>query len=312
MMFMKTTAGIFKRPYIIAAVVTAAVIYTLFCFSDTGKAFWEDSKKFLGLTNFSDYADGYDINIHVIDVGKADAILIENRGTYVLVDGGVFHSSGKINEYLKTRGIETLDAVIASHPDSDHIGGLPEVINKFGSRLFCSVGFDEEITYAERLLKNAVSGTPFKELNAGDEFSIGEMKFSVMAPVNRYDDTNDNSLVIKIMYKEFSMLFTGDMAENELADLLNSGADLNSDILKVSHHGSKTGTNEALLLRVSPEISVISVGPNTSNLPSEETVKTAQNHSAVLRTDEMGNILISSNGDGNYKVYTEMPQSADK
>jgi competence protein ComEC len=131
----------------------------------------------------------------------------------------------------------------------------------------------------------------------GEKFEIGDMKIEIFGPISENEIVNNNSVVVKITYNSVSFLFVGDAEKAEETDLINSGYDLNSTVLKVGHHGSKTSSTYKFLGKVSPKYAVISVGPDKSNLPKEKVLKRLEKFSDhIYRTDKNGTIIFLTDG----------------
>ncbi|MBQ2667177.1 MAG: MBL fold metallo-hydrolase [Clostridia bacterium] len=236
------------------------------------------------------------LHIHVIDVGKADAILVESPTASVLVDTGTQNSAGDVQRYLKARGIEHLDAVILSHGDADHAGGLSKIMEEIPAEvLLCSAY--TKLPDTDDLVQTALPGT---------EIFLSDLTLEILAPTQSFSEENDNSLVFRLRYDDFSMLFCGDIQENAEKALLESGADLRADVLKVAHHGSNTSSSTAFLQAVQPRYAVISAGEDRNLLPRNAVLKRLQTENIrFFRTDLDGSVVISADGSGEIFITTE-------
>lgn len=259
---------------------------------------WNEIFTFCGI-----YADlGNDISFSFVNVGSADACYIKCHDKNILIDSGTSIGYDKLSAYLKRNGCTHFDAVIVSHPDSDHIGGMSNIIADFGIDVIYMSRMSDDIipkTDEYKSFVNSVEENKIKiiypEMNTKVE--IGDMKLVFISPQKQYDSTNDNSLVVRLAYKDISALFTGDISKNVESDLLNSDEELKSDILKVAHHGSKTSSTENFLNAVSPEISVVSVGSSDSSLPDYNTMARIYHYSdSLYRTDEDKTVVVTSDG----------------
>ena len=294
-----------KKILLTSIVIFLVLSLLFFNLTSYGKEFWRKISVQIGLVDLPYIADDYEINFHFLSTGKSDCIIIENKDTYILVDGGTANTVDFVSTYMKKCGIDSLDAVVASHPDNDHIGGLPWILDGFPTNMlytsnysgFESQDIDELYSTADR------SGVEVIQLNSGNELFFGDLVLTVIGPLDLFDSTNDRSLVIKCTYKDFSVLLTGDMADHELKTIMSVEADISADILKAPHHGSSTGINKEFLERVSPVCAVITVGKNKSSLPSEKTLSLLMESDVeILDTENSGNILISSNGGSDFYI----------
>ncbi len=242
--------------------------------------------------------DGSSFSVHFIDVGQADAALVECDGHYMLIDGGNRGDSDVIYTVLKKAGAEKLDIVVGTHAHEDHIGGLPGAFSYAEAELsLCPVTeydsgvFETFKEYAEE------KGGGLTVPEVGDEYDLGSAEVEILG-LNAGEDTNNSSIVLMIRYGETSFLFTGDAEREAEQAVLDSGAELKADVLKVGHHGSDTSTSYPFLREVMPEYAVISVGEgNSYEHPEENTLSRLRDAEAeILRTDLNGDIIISSDG----------------
>lgn len=242
--------------------------------------------------------DGSSFSVHFIDVGQADAALVECDGHYMLIDGGNRGDSDVIYTVLKKAGAEKLDIVVGTHAHEDHIGGLPGAFSYAEAELsLCPVTeydsgvFETFKEYAEE------KGGGLTVPEVGDEYDLGSAEVEILG-LNAGEDTNNSSIILMIRYGETSFLFTGDAEREAEQALLDAGAMLKADVLKVGHHGSDTSTSYPFLREVMPEYAVISVGEgNSYEHPEENTLSRLRDAEAeILRTDLNGDIIISSDG----------------
>ena len=243
-----------------------------------------------------------------IDVGQGDAALISCGNHHLLIDGGDSGQSQKMYSILKSLGITQLDAVIATHSDADHIGGISGALNYAHTQAcYCSTTQAEPKTF-QSLVKNLKRGDCSIQVpSVGDSFMLGDAAVTFIGPLAGLEGDNNNSLVVRIDYGQTSYLFTGD-AEVEAEDaLLKVRADVQADVLKVAHHGSRSSSSLAFLKRVSPQIAVVSVGDNTYGHPTEDVLQRLESIGAqVLRTDQLGTIYVESDGVNLATSYSKM------
>ena len=237
--------------------------------------------------------------VHFIDVGQADAALVICDGETMLIDGGNRDDSQLIYTYLKNEDITHLDYVVATHAHEDHIGGLPGALNYATvETALCSVTEYNSKVFETFVDQVAGQGREITVTGAGDTFMLGSAEVQVLGPVWESDETNNMSVVLRIEYGETSFLFAGDAEREEEEDILEAGFDLESTVLKVGHHGSENSTTYPFLRAVMPEYAVISVGEgNSYGHPTPEALSRLRDAGvAVLRTDEVGTIICTSDG----------------
>lgn len=237
--------------------------------------------------------------IEYIDVGKGDSALIQCDGHYMLIDGGTADASSTVYSVLKGKNITYLDCIIATHPDSDHIGGLPGALNYAKTKVCYSSVLEYDSKRFQSLLKylnkqNAKITIP----EDGLTFSLGSATIELSCPFDSDDDVNNNSIITRITYGENVFLFMGDAEKNEEKRYIDTDRDLHCDVIKIGHHGSSDATGNKLLNATTPVYAVISVGnDNSYNHPSEETVsKLKENNIILYRTDLQGNVIAKSDG----------------
>lgn len=235
--------------------------------------------------------------IQFIDVGEADCILIKSNDEYALVDAGNNKDGKKLVEYFKSLGITKFNYVIGTHPHEDHIGGLDYIIREFDidSFLMPDVKLDY-LTYTEVIDNLNKKNIPLEIPNIDDIYNLNDTVIKVLWLDNK-EDINDDSIVLKVIYKNTSYLLTADISKNVELQLLDK--DIKSDLLKVAHHGSQYSTSAQFLKKVDPSFSVISVGKdNDYGFPKQVTLnKLNELNIKTYRTDEQGTIIVSSDGE---------------
>jgi len=243
-----------------------------------------------------------DLKIHYLDVGQGDSTFIElPNGKTFLIDAGEVDYGKSVVNYIKKLNYTKIDYVFATHPHSDHIGGMAEVIKNFnvGNIYMPNVSSNSSLyldllKVIEAKNKKIVTATAGKSVVESEDLSL-----KILAPMNKvYEELNNYSIVLKLTYKEKSFLFMADAEYDVEMDLLNNKTDIKADVLKVGHHGSTSSTNYNFLKKVSPEIGVISVGANNDyGHPKEKILEKFKNQNVkVYRTDLNGNIVILSDG----------------
>ena len=239
------------------------------------------------------------LQVHYLDVGQADSILLQYGETDILIDGGNVADSSYVVSYLQKQGVEDLELVVCSHAHEDHVGGLAGVLAVFPTaevwsptRTYSSKCFDDFLYYADQQKLDIVIPQPGKKAVWED------LSLTVLGPVDSYSDANNTSLVLLAQFGQNRFLFTGDMEKAAENDLLDSGATVKADVLKVGHHGSDTSTGYRFLREVAPSYAVISVGEgNSYGHPHEEPLSRLRDAEVtVYRTDELGAIVAESDG----------------
>ena len=243
--------------------------------------------------------------VKVLDIGQGDAILIREGGTVTLVDTGDVPARDKLVSLLKAQNIKEIDNVIITHPHADHLGGMAAILEDFSVKhIYDSGQTTTSAVYRNYLAAVKKKNIPFTVVTPGDEISLGEGRLIVLAPKTPHisgtdSDLNNNSVVLQLQYKNFTMLLAGDAEQQEEAQLLNTyGSKLKSTILKSGHHGSNTASGIEFLKAVSPEAAIISVGAhNDYHHPHPSTIKKYQNMNIkIYRTDRDGTVTVTSDG----------------
>ena len=236
--------------------------------------------------------------VYFIDVGQADAALVVCDGKTMLIDGGNSADSNLIYSFLKKKGVTHLDYIIATHAHEDHVGGLSGALNYATvGTVYCPVKSYSSNAFNNFAKNVEKQGKSIAVPSRGAQFSLGGASCTVLA-VNTESDTNNSSIVLRIVYGSTSFLFTGD-AEREVEQaMINRGVPLKSTVLKVGHHGSYTSTSYQFLWNVMPDYAVISCGKgNSYGHPHDEVLSRLRDADVYLfRTDLQGDITCTSNG----------------
>lgn len=246
------------------------------------------------------FRDGSGLEIHYLDVGQGDSTLILCDGHAMLIDAGDNDRGTAVQSYLESQGVTALDYVIGTHPDADHIGGLDVVLYKFDCQMVMMPDFEKDTrtyddvvqTMKQKRYKNTLP-------EVGTVYELGSAVFTIVAPNGEYgDNANDYSVGILLQHGKNRFLFTGDAEEASEADMLENGIDLEADVFKASHHGSRTANMEEFLQTVDPDYVVISCGQDNSyGHPHAEVMNRLRAMGiSVFRTDEQGTIVAYSDG----------------
>ena len=254
------------------------------------------------------------VTVSFLDIGQGDACFIQaGRDGNVLIDGGDEGSGTKIGTYMDINNVKSLDAVFVSHFHKDHAKGIEELLlsGRQIERLYIPT-FESGAELEDSIIKTArEKQIPLVRLKPGEEVEIGEMKYQVLWPdqSEHSEDLNDDSMVIKVVFGETEILFTGDIENiTERKLLAKENDNLDVDILKVAHHGSKTSSTESFIEACSPEYAVISVGKNNKyKEPAETTLECLEEQEVdVWRTDRDGTVVMTLGRDKVKNVsYTE-------
>ncbi|MEE1378335.1 MAG: ComEC/Rec2 family competence protein [Oribacterium sp.] len=234
-----------------------------------------------------------------LDVGQGDAAVIQCGGQSMLIDGGKPEKSSYLYAWLQQHGLNYLDVIVATHVDADHIGGLSGALNYASvGTAYCPVTTGTTETFQSFVKYLAQRGKQITVPTAGETFALGGAQVQILGPLHRAEDSNDNSIVLKVSFGATSFLFTGDAERAEEQDLLNAGVNLQSTVLKVGHHGSDTSTSYPFLRAVAPQYAVISVGAGNSYGHPTEAVLSRLRDAGVttFRTDMQGEITAVSDG----------------
>lgn len=244
-------------------------------------------------------SEGGSFTIHFIDVGQADSALVTCDGHSMLIDGGNADDSNLVYSVLQRETKGHLDYVIGTHAHEDHIGGLSGAFEADTADVtFCPVTEYDSKAFRNFKARADERGGGITVPEVGDTFTLGEATVTIVAVNSVPEDTNNTSIVIRIVYGDTSFLFTGDAEQETEEKILESDQDIESTVLKVGHHGSSTSTSQAFLDAVSPTYAVISCGKDNSyEHPHSETLaKLASAGVEVFRTDELGDIYCTSDG----------------
>ena len=281
------TPYIFTVILVYLLILTSNYIYSIYISKEKPRKFQKDLLKFINYNNlkkiltmsliiiliFNSIDNLYNsalknLKIYFIDVGQGDStLIITPRQKTILIDGG----EGKTDvllSYLLDRRIKKIDYIIISHFDSDHCNGLIEVIKHLSVKniiISKQAYISEEYINLANIINEKRINTVF--VKQGDKLNIDKnIEINILYPTNKleYEDLNNNSIVAKLSYKNFSILFTGDIeaAEENIIETYRDTSTLKSNILKISHHGSKTSSTESFLSEVKPQIALIGVGEN--------------------------------------------------
>lgn len=256
-----------------------------------------------------------ELQIHIIDVGQAESILIVQDGFTMLVDSGDNFTGDDVVKYIKNLGIDKIDIFLITHFHRDHAGGAHKIISSLDVKKIVCHKFSDLSTMQERFwyidmsISRSIRETfgsmsifmeSACENNKLKNFDVGDAKVYTLSQNNDAVNVNNKSIVFKLVYGDFSMLFMADAESEVEKELLEEDADLSADVLKIGHHGSKTSTTDEFLDKVNPKYAVVSCGNgNDYNHPYGAVTKRFEDKNIPLyRTDELGDIVITVKDDG--------------
>lgn len=234
--------------------------------------------------------------VEYLDVGQADSMLLSSDGEYMLIDAGNNADGDDIVRYLREVGADELKYVVGTHPHADHIGGMDDVILDLDvENVLLPNATTNTQTYSDVLDAIETKQVPVTVPVKGQTFQLGDATISVVA-AQPSDDLNNTSIVLRATYEDTSFLFMGDAETAVENAILSSGTNVQSNVLKVGHHGSSTSTGSAFLAAVSPDAAVISCGAgNSYGHPSAATLNKLTGI-PVWRTDLNGTIIAMTDG----------------
>lgn len=239
------------------------------------------------------------LTVTFLDVGQGDAAVVRTpEGGAVLVDAGPEPEEVAID--LARLGVRRIDLAVATHAHADHLEGFPAVLARFPVGLLIEPGCPEESpSYARLLSAVADEKVPLRHPRDGAEFRVGRLRVEVLGPDRcAADSTNDDSLVLRLLYGDGSILFTGDAEVPAQEELLADGDPVVADILKVPHHGGDTST-EAFFDAVDADVAVVSTGPNDYGHPVPSVLSALRRRGMlVVRTDLAGDVTVRFGPEG--------------
>ena len=249
---------------------------------------------------------GGTLEVHMIDVGQGDCILIKAPAGNILIDSGDKATAVEtaISTYLEDEGVKDFEYVIFTHSDADHIGAADYVMENYQVDNVILPLADKRTTkvYTEMMDAIEQNGANVLDATVGSTYSVGEVSFKVLAPIGaKYTDVNDYSVVVRMDFGESSFLMTGDAEKKSESEMVERyGTDvLDCDVLKAGHHGSGTSSSSAFLSKVTPAVVLISCGEgNKYGHPHDDALSRLREYAAqqIFRTDLLGDIVITTDG----------------
>ena len=256
------------------------------------------------------------MTVTVIDVGQADAVLLQTEGKNILVDSGLSDSADKLVAELRKLGVKKVDVLVATHPHADHIGGMNAVLKNFEvGKIYDSGQVTTSKMYQKYLKTVKEKKIPFALLRASDRIEFGSdgAVLEVLGPQepllkDTRSDLNANSIVMRLVYKHFTMMLAADATSETEARILQAFAKdkVRSQILKVAHHTSKYSNTAAWLEAVKPEVAIASYSKeNEYGFPHQVTLKRLSKVGAkYYNTADNGNVKVITDGES-YQIKTD-------
>ncbi|MBI4302704.1 MAG: MBL fold metallo-hydrolase [Chloroflexi bacterium] len=246
--------------------------------------------------------------VYFIDVGQGDAILLDHGEHEVLIDGGEKQTETKLVAFLKKHVDGPLEAMVATHPHADHIGGLSSVLKNFQVKdIWLNGDKATSKTYNDFMVAVNEEKAQVHQAQRGGTITVDALSFQILNPPSKlFNDTNNNSIVLRLAYGTTTILFTGDAEKEAEASMLGAGLDVRASILKVGHHGSRSSSSPAFLQAVQPSVAIYMAGvDNSYGHPHPETIAALQKVGAqIYGTDAKGTVTILADGQ-TYQISTE-------
>lgn len=246
------------------------------------------------------------LEVHFIDVGQGDSILMRSEKATILIDAGDWKGN-EVVPYLESHGVENIDLAIGTHEHADHIGQLDDVLESFHVEEVWLPGNEHTSQTYERVLNQIhEQEIVYHEPRSGETYDIEDVVLEVFNPTHLSGNYNDDSIVIKATYGNISFMLTGDAEKRAESDMLEGGGDLQATILKAGHHGSNTSSNETFVKSVNPKVAILSYGKGNSYFhPHKKTLDTFKNLDIdMYGTASHGTIIIRTDGK-TYNIDTE-------
>ena len=245
------------------------------------------------------------VTVHFIDVGQGNSTLIQCGKAGVLIDGGESEYGDKVCNYLLSNGVERLGCVIATHPHSDHIGGLVDVVECFPVDQIIMPGLEEfntptTSTYEDFLTAIGEKNIPVSAAKSGDVYEFADCMFEILGPVSQDEELNNMSVVCRLTAFSSAFLLLADAEKQELSEIESTGVTLDCDVLQAGHHGSDTSVLPSFFDSASPEYVVISCGKNNRyGFPGDKIMEYLQAETIeYYRTDLLENVIYTCREDG--------------
>lgn len=247
-----------------------------------------------------DAAAAVRMQVHFLDVGQGNSVLVKQGSHFMLYDGGDAKASSKVVSYLKKQGVKKLDYVVVSHYDADHLNGVIGALHVFGVKKVLAPDYTtDSAVYRSFRTVMKQKGLTSVHPRVGKKYRLGKASFTILAPGSKsYTDENNYSIAMRLVCGSASFMMTGDAEAQSEYEMMESGQKLRSDVYLCGHHGSSSSSTQGFLKAVRPKYAVISCGKgNSYGHPTAQTMSRLKSLGCnVYRTDEQGDIVASSDG----------------
>ncbi|WP_414697866.1 ComEC/Rec2 family competence protein [Peptacetobacter sp. AB845] len=245
-------------------------------------------------------------SVHIIDVGQGDSIFIQTpENKRILMDAGDEDAEHTVYSYLKRKGVKKIDVLIATHPDTDHIGSMDYIIDKFKiSHFYMPEAKTDSEAFYNLLDSCKDKNLKIEYLTKGDILKIdSSTTMEILSPSTITDKNNLNSIVSLLNYKGYEFLFTGDAEKENESEILSSCNLPDIEFLKAGHHGSSSSSTDEFIAKLKPDAVAISCGYNNDyGHPHRSVLDTfRENGSVVYRTDKNGTLVFYCDENGIFK-----------
>ena len=243
--------------------------------------------------------------VHILAIGKADAILLLADGKAMLIDAGYKHNADEIVAYLKNKGVSRLEYVILTHGDKDHVGGMADVLRSFEvGQVLISPKKEKSEYYSDMVAVMQEKNSSCVSPEVGTTYTLGTASFQTLAPgpkALKEGSDNDASIAIRFTYGTKNFLLMGDALSTTEKELMDSSMSIRADVLKTGHHGKSDATNKKFLKAVQPKYAVICCGESEegdeAGEPASKVLELLEDfHVKTLRTDVVGTIVFKTDG----------------
>lgn len=239
---------------------------------------------------------GASLTVHILKIGKADAIILQTSSHTILIDTGEADDAPEICQTLSEMDVASIDLLILTHYDKDHIGGAAEILENFAVKEIAEPGYAKSGKHY-KAYRSAAAGVSHTIPTQTIVYRFGELSLTVYPPEKSYENENDFSLVTLAEFAGCRLLFTGDILAERTEDLLSAGVDLSADFLKVPHHGSFEENSSALISAVSPRLSAITC--SDKNPPDDELLALLRASGCTVYETRNGDLRLTVDPHGN-------------